>query len=302
MKNTCKSTPTTLIGDDWCDVPEWDVFIDPTSGSCIQKTDVEAMFLASDDKIKHPISRRFFTPAEVADVFETLGRQGKLKTMTNSKYNNLLAHYGQQVAEIYKKYTANAASHKHIDHIIIFDRSDLETAIEHRVMRVTIMSKALVSQLFRMPHVKYLVVSKLQLTELSTLPPTLVTLDCSENRLTELPTLPPTLVELNCKQNWIKRLPTLPSTLIELDCGYNPISVLPALPPTLENLDCSNNALDRLPKLPLTLVKLICSSNKITRLPDLPPTLKFLDCRYNKIPQLPALPPSTHVLFHFQWV
>lgn len=107
MKNTCKSTPTTLIGDDWCDVPEWDVFHDSTSGSCIQKSDVYAMFLASNDKIKHPISRRFFTPAEVADVFETLGRQGKLKTMTSSKYNDLLAHYGQQVAEIYQKYTVD---------------------------------------------------------------------------------------------------------------------------------------------------------------------------------------------------
>lgn len=106
MQDTCKSTPTTLIGDDWCDVPEWDVFHDSTSGSCIQKSDVYAMFLASGDKIKHPISRRFFTPAEVADVFETLGRQGKLKTMTNSKYNDLLAHYGQQVANVYYKYTA----------------------------------------------------------------------------------------------------------------------------------------------------------------------------------------------------
>jgi hypothetical protein len=105
MENTCKSTPTTLIGDDWCDVPEWDVFHDSTSDSCIQKSDVYAMFLASDDKIKHPISRRFFTPAEVADVLETLGRQGELKTMTNSKYNNLIAHYGQRVADVYKKYT-----------------------------------------------------------------------------------------------------------------------------------------------------------------------------------------------------
>ena len=293
MKDTCKSTPTTLIGDDWCDVPEWDVFHDSTSGSCIQKTDVEAMFLASDDKIKHPISRRFFTPAEVADVFETLGRQGKLKTMTDSKYNNLIAHYGQQVADIYKKYTANAASYKHIDHIVVRFREDVETAIKHRVMRVTFHKRALVSELVRMPYVKHLVVKDLELTKLPTLPPTLVTLDCSFNRLAELPMLPPTLAELNCGRNFsIRKLPTLPSTLVKLECQSNSILVLPTLPPTLENLYCSNNSLTRLPELPLTLVKLIYAGNSITRLPDLPPTLKFLDCRYNKITQLPALPPG----------
>ena len=115
MKDTCKSTPTTLIGDDWCDVPEWDVFHDSTSGSCIQKSDVYAMFLASGDKIKHPISRRFFTPAEMADVLETLGRQGKLKTMTNSKYNDLIAHYGQKVADIYHQYTGMGLNAAQLD-------------------------------------------------------------------------------------------------------------------------------------------------------------------------------------------
>jgi hypothetical protein len=69
-------------------------------------------------------------------------------------------------------------------------------------------------------------INSCMLTEVHTLPSTLVTLDCWNNRLTLLPDLPSTLAKLNCSFNpsstLLARFPTPPSSLVEL-YYYNPL-------------------------------------------------------------------------------
>jgi Leucine-rich repeat (LRR) protein len=86
----------------------------------------------------------------------------------------------------------------------------------------------------------------------------------------------------------LTELPPLPPTLIEFYCYKNAITSLPPLPPTLEVLDCDGNQLTELPPLPSTLVHLYCSDNAITELPPLPSTLVHLYCRNNPIQYPPA--------------
>jgi Leucine-rich repeat (LRR) protein len=75
--------------------------------------------------------------------------------------------------------------------------------------------------------------SKLGLTELPPLPPTLMYLYCYKNALTSLQPLPPTLEFLSCSDNAITELPPLPSTLKYLYCHNNPIVYPP--PEVLKN-------------------------------------------------------------------
>ena len=99
-------------------------------------------------------------------------------------------------------------------------------------------------------------ISKLRLTELPILPPTLVTLDCSKNQLTQLPTLPSNLTVLNISKLRLIELPILPPTLVTLDCSYNVLTQLPTLPSNLTVLNISKLRLTELPILPQTLVTL----------------------------------------------
>jgi Leucine-rich repeat (LRR) protein len=107
---------------------------------------------------------------------------------------------------------------------------------------------------------------------------------CSNNQLTQLPTLPPTLIVLYCISNLLTQLPTLPPTLTHLYCYENQLRQLPTLSLALEFLACNNNQLTQLPTLPPKLKYLLCSNNQLTQLPTLPSTLVFLDCRYNLLP------------------
>ena len=111
-------------------------------------------------------------------------------------------------------------------------------------------------KMLQMPNVAQSFV--VQLT--TSLPSTMVTLNCSDNQLTQLPDLPSTLVTLNCSYNRLTQLPSLPSTLVRLYCTWNQLTCLPDLPSTLvETLYCSGNQLT----LPKTLIKRDCSGNAI---------------------------------------
>ena len=129
-----------------------------------------------------------------------------------------------------------------------------------------------------------------QLTQLPSLPSTLIYLSCCYNELTQLPSLPSTLQYLDCNVNQLAQLPTLPSTLTVLRCIDNQLTQLPSLPYTLTMLHCGYNQLKQLPSLPSTLTDLVCYDNQLTQLPSLPSTLKYLVCYNNQLTQLPSLP------------
>ena len=130
------------------------------------------------------------------------------------------------------------------------------------------------------------------LTNLPTLPNSLVSLDCTNNQLSSLPTLPPTLTTLNCSANQLNNLPTLPAALTTLNCSSNGFSVFPTLPSTLLNLQCYGGQFTSLPSLPTGLRTLNCGDGKLTTLPNLPTTLTTLFCYNNRLTTLPTLPTS----------
>ena len=125
-------------------------------------------------------------------------------------------------------------------HAIIKETADVYAAIQCRATRVTFKNKKLVHELEHMVDVKYLNVQSLNLKTLPKLPPTLISLDCSDNELTKLPNLPGTLVELNCSENNLIQLPNLSWTLERLDCSDNQLRRVAALPP-LKKLRCKKN-------------------------------------------------------------
>ena len=186
-------------------------------------------------------------------------------------------------------------AYESLEHFIS-NTSDVETAIQHRAIRVTFKNKDLIVSLLCMPFVKYLNVDLLGLKTLPTLPPALKVLICSRNDLTELPTLPSTLVTLDCSSNLLTKLPPLPPSLKVLNCSWrNNIRTLPTLPSTLEILDCSdNNGLTRLPTLPPNLKELNIGDTELTRLPVLPQSLKKLTGLSTlDLTVEPVIPPGT---------
>ena len=132
--------------------------------------------------------------------------------------------------------------------------------------------------------------------DLSELPDSLETLDCSGNafKLTELPELPANLITLKCGGNyWLAELPALPAGLKTLDCSSNALASLPSLPSGLVTLKCAaNDELVELPPLPASLETLHCGWCSLTELPALPVSLKSLSCNNNLLAELPALPLS----------
>ena len=142
-------------------------------------------------------------------------------------------------------------------------------------------------------------------------------LTCSNNQLTELPTLPASLIQLSCPYNQLTTLPTLPPDLFLLMCGYNQITSLPELPNELEWFHCEYNLLTTLPNVPDSAVFmrfdhnlidtlpsmansamhiLMCYDNLLEELPELPPTLGQFWCNNNPIECLPPLPNSLYNL------
>ncbi len=76
------------------------------------------------------------------------------------------------------------------------------------------------------------------LTEITHIPDTVITLNCTGNYLTSLPELN-NITYLKCSNNKLTKLPELPN-LTSLDCSYNKLTALPEMP-KLESLDCTKN-------------------------------------------------------------
>jgi hypothetical protein len=133
-------------------------------------------------------------------------------------------------------------------------------------------------QRIRVCNGETLIVSKLNITSMPSLLPTLEYLYCYRTNITQLPPLPDTLTTLICANTNIIELPPLPDTLISLACDETAIVELPSLPDTLKILYCGHTNITELPSLPQTLEYLDCGNTNITELPSLPDTLEYLDC------------------------
>ena len=139
-------------------------------------------------------------------------------------------------------------------------------------------------------NLTYLNVQFGQISNIPSLPNSLIELDISENLITSLPILPSGLSILKCYLNQLTNLPELPNSLIELSCGGNQLTYLPNLPFNLQNLECEGNQLSYLPILPNTLQSLSCSFNQISSLPEVPQNMNHFVIDNNNIFCLGYLP------------
>ena len=132
-----------------------------------------------------------------------------------------------------------------------------------------------------------------QISNIPSLPNSLIELDISENLITSLPILPSGLSILKCYLNQLTNLPELPNSLIELSCWENQLTYLPNLPFNLQNLECDGNQLSYLPILPNNLQSLTCSFNQIYSLPEVPQNMNHFFINNNNIFCLGYLPEVT---------
>ncbi len=117
------------------------------------------------------------------------------------------------------------------------------------------------------------------LTTIPSVPTTLQTLDIGLNLgITDISTIPPNLIKLNCDYTGISTVPPLSPILEELNCQYNGLTLgdIPSLPTTLRKLYISGNALTDLPTLPNELETLYASDNLLTTITTLPDSLNWL--------------------------
>lgn len=125
------------------------------------------------------------------------------------------------------------------------------------------------------------------------LPNGLMSLRCDYTNINSLPdTLPPSLISLNCSGDSLTTIPYLfnCSDLQTLKCSNNQLDSLPELPYYIMTIDCKNNLLTELPVLPLYLQDLECSYNELTSLPSFnSPVLNFLNCQHNNLTSIPPL-------------
>jgi len=128
------------------------------------------------------------------------------------------------------------------------------------------------------------------LTDLPSLPNSLLTLHCNYNQLTSLPTLPNSLTHLFCYNNLLTSLPSLPNSLVNLGCQFNQLTALPTLPNPMTYLRCESNQLSTLPALPNSISMMWCGQNQLTYIPTLPDSLYWLYCSENQLNCLPILP------------
>lgn len=127
---------------------------------------------------------------------------------------------------------------------------------------------------------------------ITSLPPNLSLLDCSQCFLLSLPTLPLSLDTLICSDNGLPNLPSLPSNLRYLDCHSNPIQNITNLSSSLTYLDCSNTLISSLPTLPNSLQTLNCSVISNLTIPSLPNSLISFNCESDTVIPTPTLPSS----------
>lgn len=161
------------------------------------------------------------------------------------------------------------------------------------------------------------------LTNLPSLPETLLYLDCSNNKLNQLPLLPASLTILECTGNYFtielnsictespqkirkyqlnkiemqERARTVRASCLRLTvtAANSELSHLSEYT-SLTHLECFGCGLTSLPPLPATLVYLGCGSNNLTEIPPLPAGLQELYCHANKLKRLPHLPESLTTL------
>lgn len=132
---------------------------------------------------------------------------------------------------------------------------------------------------------KYLYCYQNNLTNLISLPNSIIGLICSNNPLTYISALPSSLRFLQSDNCQLNTLPALPNLLVNLSCFNNQLVQLPPLPSTLSQLDCRNNQLNFLPELPFGLNTLYCSYNNITCFPIFPNTIrKYVETPATPIP------------------
>ena len=128
-----------------------------------------------------------------------------------------------------------------------------------------------------------------RITDLSPLPDTLTSLDCSKNAMTELDVSRFTsLTELRCRGLHLEQLDvTALSALKLLDCGDNALSGLALRNETLEELYCDSNQLTKLDTRRCTVLqKLYCQKNELTSISLGSTNLTVLSCADNQLESL----------------
>ncbi|MEX1193328.1 MAG: T9SS type A sorting domain-containing protein [Brumimicrobium sp.] len=145
-----------------------------------------------------------------------------------------------------------------------------------------------------------LIVNGNQIPNIPTLPLGLEVLHVTDNPpLTSLPVLPNTIRYLSCGQNDnLHTLPTLPDSLQSLNCGHGDLLSLPALPPKMTLLRCNGNVnITSLPTLPTELYQLNFQGCSVSTPPPFPNTIGILNCADNSINSLDSLPTNLSNLY-----
>jgi Leucine-rich repeat (LRR) protein len=115
------------------------------------------------------------------------------------------------------------------------------------------------------------------ITQLSNLPDTLQTLNCSHNQITEIPfNLPVSLQDFCCSNNRITKIPSELKHCVNLqifDCSSNEITEIPSDLQhcvSLKVFHCHNNEITKIPSnLPYSLLQLYYTKSKVTHLGDI---------------------------------
>lgn len=125
-------------------------------------------------------------------------------------------------------------------------------------------------------------------------------LHCTGMRLERITSIPSTLISLDCAYNEIKVLPELHEGLKYLDCRCNPLESVPALPKSLVSLDCRGCGLTKLPLLSHTRIKFLdCDNNRIDWIPKLPDTIRRLELKNNMLEVLPKIGRKVDIDYYF---
>ncbi len=137
----------------------------------------------------------------------------------------------------------------------------------------------------------YLVISKNNLDELTSMPPIIQQLEANDNNLVYVPACPDSLEILDVSSNNIKLVPSLNYGLVSLDMSFNKISVLPVLVDTIKELDVRGNNITKLnSRLPSNLTKFVAFDNGLQTIEiAFPAGLLELDLSRNELTVMPEL-------------
>lgn len=139
--------------------------------------------------------------------------------------------------------------------------------------------------------VEYLKIGRNCLREISTLPTSIIRLDCENNKIEDLPTELPRLTHLNASSNYLRWLPLYPC-LEEANLSGNLLCDFPPLN-ELSVLNLSNNLIPCFPPVERMhyLTELNVCENRLTQIPDLEKCerLRSLFLSHNFLRSLPKL-------------